>query len=403
MTAIEKFYSLDSLVSVDIIIPEGDWNALRQAKPRWEWRQWAPVDDIVDKVRKYDWFKASSVTISGPKTSKRTFEGVAIIKKSFAGSEHKVKPSLKVDFARSKTSTGNIDKEKAKQNAKDALALIGTSRLVLNNCKQDESYIRQPLGYEIYRQGGIPYARCNLAKVTVNGKSVGIYVNLEPIESAYLLRNFKNDKGNIYETEAYYDLDLENFDNGKKYDMDGFSPFDDEKDLEIAIEQANEGLEKAKKVFDIPQVTRVLAMQAITKHWDGYPNNTFHYNDVVPVQNPTVANVKFKMIPSGIDCIYSLDPSKKWEVKPEGLLSRLILDDPAARAQLKTTLGECARIFQQNLPANLKLIDTLADLIKTANVADPDKLEKKIDVPKEIAMLKDQIGKASQGIVGIAL
>lgn len=92
--------------------------------------------------------------------------------------------------------------DSATKTTKAILDFIGIDFLMLNNSQQDGSYVRQPLGYEIFRQGGIPYARCNFAKVIVNGQSLGFYVNLEPMKEPYMQRNFNNnDKGNLYETE----------------------------------------------------------------------------------------------------------------------------------------------------------------------------------------------------------
>ncbi|KAF3025867.1 hypothetical protein E8E14_014803 [Neopestalotiopsis sp. 37M] len=403
---LDKFYSTSNLVSVDIVLPKADWESLASADPRWGWRAEADRDQI--KERRYDWYPTTSVTIQG-----KEFKGVAIIKKSFFGSFDKKKPSLKIDFSRIETITtakqDGLHKKKVEQNAQDVRAFIGVEHLILNNCNQDDAYVRQPLGYEIFRQGKIPFARCNLAHVRVNGDSLGIYCNLEAIVSPYLSRNFNNTEGNLYETEDGYDLSSENFGkNGKKYDMNGFSSVKNQEDLKLACEQLDKGMADAKKVFDIPQIIRVLAMQAVVKHFDGYPNNTFFYNDTNPiVEHPKAENCRFKAIPSGIDRIYPLDKSKKYEVKTEGILSRLILADPESKAALQAAIKHCAGIFEKNLEDNLTLVKNLTKLVESVDVSkDPIKKERKMtmdDVLEEIKKLKLELKNCVQGVSTITL
>ena len=63
-------------------------------------------------------------------------------------------------------------------------------------------------------------------------------------------------------------------------------------------------------MLDLDQFIKLYAMEFFLKHWDGYSdntNNTYIYNDVNAVESPGAGNVKFKMIPWGIDQI--LNPS----------------------------------------------------------------------------------------------
>lgn len=421
-----KFYSTSDLVSVDIVFQtDADWTTLAMATPAYFWRDDAanriaaqdaalragqkppngPQLDV-NHLKRYDWIPAQSVTISSPTIGEKTFNGVTIIKKSFMGSISSIKPSLKIDFSRHKFKPGKtqLDPEEVKKNAAKAKAFIGTEHLILNNSVQDNAYVRQPLGYEMFRQAGLPYARCNLAQVTVNKRPLGIYCNLEPIVSPYLQRNFnKNDQGNLYETEEKYDLDPKRFPN-IKYDSSGFSDFEDQKDLELAVGQFTQGMSKVRQVFDIPQIIRVLAMQAVVNHWDGYPNNTFFYNDTNPVkENPQMKDCNFKAIPSGIDQIFTLATDKQvFRVKKDGWLSRLILEDPESKKALQAALKDCIKVFETNLKANLTLVDTLAEHVNKVTVAkDPTKHD--VDFPRQISMLKDQLQNCVRNATAIAL
>ena len=87
--------------------------------------------------------------------------------------------------------------------------------------------------------------------------------------------------------------------------MESLSKFEDKADLKFAIGhiKAN-GLAGADQMLDMDQFLKIYAMEFFLKHWDGYAdntNNTYIYNDVTAVAAPGVGNIKFKMIPGGID------------------------------------------------------------------------------------------------------
>jgi len=165
-TLLTNFYDIDNLVNVDIEMAAADWGKVRLTNPHFAWRgnpNWMnppTTKEIIDKYygHRYDYFATTAVTISGSKyPAKQRFTSVWIVKKSFGGLKSETKPSIKLEFGRitkeMKDKSSEADKRLAKKTKNDALALIGTSHLTLNNCIQDDSYIKQPLGYEIFRPG----------------------------------------------------------------------------------------------------------------------------------------------------------------------------------------------------------------------------------------------------------
>lgn len=331
---INSLYDIENLVTVSITMPAQDWQNLMQAEPRGGRCNFGYIGD------RFDWFKATSVTISGSKFPKSgTFADVGIIKKSYCGSFSTTKPSLRLDFAR------NID-----ANEDAAESLFGTKTLTLNNSVQDSSYVRQALGYELFRQAGLPYARCNLAKVVVNGNNMGIYVNLEPYKKQFLKNLFMgNDKGNLYELEVGEDLDPAIVAAGKISFESGVAP--DQKDLVIAASQiATNGLVGAKRIVDYPSFIKLFAMETLLKHWDGFTintNNTYIYNDVVAIANPTMNNVKFKFIPCGLDQI--LQEGRNFEIGGKAIMARLIRNDTTGKANLFAAIRSYANtLFSKN-------------------------------------------------------
>ncbi len=88
-------------------------------------------------------------------------------------------------------------------------------------------------------------------------------------------------------------------------------------------------------MLDMDQFLKLYAMEFFLKHWDGYAdntNNTYLYNDVTAVAAPGVGNVKFKMIPWGID--QTLQPDRPFKLGRDGLIAQLVRNDDARRKQL---------------------------------------------------------------------
>jgi spore coat protein H len=79
--------------------------------------------------------------------------------------------------------------------------LDGEHKILLNNEKQDPTFLHEHIGYAAYRAMNLPGPLSSYAWVLVNGKSYGLYVLREAIAADYLKRNFGPDDtdGNLYE------------------------------------------------------------------------------------------------------------------------------------------------------------------------------------------------------------
>jgi CotH kinase protein len=327
--ALDSLYALGNVVTIKIAMPQSDWDALRTEQPKggvcnFEWTGGA----------RFTWRRATSVEISGTSFPARTtFTEVGVKKKSFCGSLNSEKPCLHVDFGRFRESNIPLINE-----------LIGSRYLTLNNCIQDRSYIRQPLGYRLLGMAGLPHSRCNFARVFVNGTPIGqgfggvngpgIYVSAEPIMKRYIERNFNgNMEGNLYEIEHHDDFVRDRLD---FISVEDLSKFESKADLKFAMSHiAANGLAGASQMLDLDQFIKLYAMEFFLKHWDGYAgntNNTYLYNDVNAAETPGVDDVKFKMIPWGID--QTLQPDRRFKLATGGLIAKLVRNDSGRREQL---------------------------------------------------------------------
>jgi hypothetical protein len=329
---LDSLYALDNVLTIKIVMPQDDWDAVRTEPPKggvcnFEWTGGA----------RFTWGKASSVEISGTHFPARTtFTNVGVKKKSFCGSLNSEKPCLHLDFG------------KFSDTVTDAENLLGSRYLTLNNSIQDRSYIRQPLGYRLLGMAGLPHSRCNFARVSVNGtligqgfggvNSPGMYVNAEPAMKRYIERNFGNMKGNLYEIEHHDDFVRERL---EFISVEALSKFENKADLKFAVDHiAANGLAGANQMLDLDHFIKLYAMEFFLKHWDGYANNTnntYIYNDVAAVEAPGVTDVKFKMIPWGID--QTLQPDRPFKLARGGLIAKLVRDDATRRRQLIDQIG----------------------------------------------------------------
>src|SRR6185503_4035831 len=92
----------------------------------------------------------------------------------------------------------------------------------LNNNRQDPSRIRQCLAARVFELAGVPTPRCQLARVTVNGKDLGIYSWVEGIKAPFLERAFGSSDGVLLEgTFADFDQDRGRFEHKRGGDPGG--------------------------------------------------------------------------------------------------------------------------------------------------------------------------------------
>ena len=154
--ALDSLYAIDNVLTINIVMPPGDWDAVRNEQPaggvcNFEWTGGS----------RFTWRKATSVEISGTHfPAPTTFANVGVKKKSFCGSFNEL-------TSRACTSTSASSATPMRRRPK---SLIGSRYVTLNNSVQDPSYVRQPLGYTLLAMAGLPHSRCNFARVLVNGK-----------------------------------------------------------------------------------------------------------------------------------------------------------------------------------------------------------------------------------------
>lgn len=79
---------------------------------------------------------------------------------------------------------------------------LGLRRVALDNGVQFGSLFSERLITDILREVGVLASRCNYARVTLNGKYIGVYVNVERIDKAFVKQHFKGDKGALFKVNT---------------------------------------------------------------------------------------------------------------------------------------------------------------------------------------------------------
>lgn len=213
--------------------------------------------------------------------------------------------------------------------------LHGLKKLLLNNSKQDPTFLREQIGEELHDRAGVPAARTAHAVVSLNGVDQGIYVVTEAIDKRFLRRHFGevNDEGVLYEGpccgDFAEDIDAVELDSG---DDGGGAEL---RSLAAAIQGASDE-QLAAEVSERLDLNRFLtsyALETLLGHWDGY---AYRANNYYLYENP--ADGRFVFIAHGMDRILD-DPHFDTETEPVAVLPRRIREIPALDERYRAELA----------------------------------------------------------------
>ena len=165
--------------------------------------------------------------------------------------------------------TINLDKFRKKQ------SYDGIDKFHLNNAAQDETFMHEWLGSEMFKAVGYPYPRVGHAWVTLNEGEKRLYVVRENYNSKLLGRFFTDSKGNLYDGGFLQDVDAE-------LEKDAGDGDDERLDLAklrdaLSSENYSERLAQVPPLIDMDRFLTFMAMERLLCHWDGYSCNTNNY------------------------------------------------------------------------------------------------------------------------------
>jgi hypothetical protein len=76
---------------------------------------------------------------------------------------------------------------------------FGHERLNFSNGAKDPTNVREKIAYDVIRRY-MPAPRASFATISVSGKMIGLYTQVEQIDNGFIKRNFAKDKGNLYKS-----------------------------------------------------------------------------------------------------------------------------------------------------------------------------------------------------------
>lgn len=316
---LNDIFPTDRVLDVQITVSEENWDKIRFqsrnfAEALRESRQFAMPEHPYTYVE-------ASVSIDGV-----VFPKVGIRKKGFIGSQNHVRPSLKV-------SLNHVDKQGE---------IDGLTNLTFNNNQQDIMQVSQFMGYALFNAIGSPAPRCAYAKVTVNGKNLGIYSHVETVRPPLLKRAFGNDKGTLYEgTVVDFHKEWENsFEHKRGDDERGREKILTLIDV-LADEQVTE--QAIGEHVDLDSFYRFWATEGLLGFWDGYSGNN---NNFFAYLNPETD--KFHFLPWGADSLFlkygmfdsRRDSRRPISVRTQGLIAHKLYQLEAGRERYAKTMME---------------------------------------------------------------
>lgn len=78
---------------------------------------------------------------------------------------------------------------------------LGLRHVALDNGIQFGGLFGEHLITDVLRGVGVKASRCNYARVVLNGKPAGVYVNVERIDRSFLARHFDSDRGPLFKVD----------------------------------------------------------------------------------------------------------------------------------------------------------------------------------------------------------
>jgi spore coat protein CotH len=240
----------------------------------------------------------------------QTYSDIGIHLKGSTGSFRKIddKPGLTLDF----------DRFKAGQ------SFCGSTKIHLNNAVEDPTYLAQQLGSAIFLEAGIPAPRVGHAVVTLNGRSLGLYVLVEGFTPEFLQRHFGRTDGQLYEPGDGHDLNEPMKLQLGKRTAKGRA---DLAALAAAILEPNleERWIRLQQTLDCDRFVRFMVLEVMLGHRDGYclaRNNFRIYID------PTTKRVTF--LPHGMDQLFG-KADFPWRPQMAGAVARAVMETTEGR------------------------------------------------------------------------
>jgi spore coat protein H len=229
----------------------------------------------------------------------------------------------------------------------------GLDRIHLNNSVQDPRYMTEILGGRMMLAAGVPTARATHGLVELNGRKLGLSVVKEGYHTVFLQRHFGSSGGNLYDGGFLQDID------GELKRSHGHADVPERADLKAAAAAARtpdiaERFAKMEQTVDMDKFLKMMAIEVLTWHWDGYAmkkNNYRVYHD------PKTS--KLVLIPHGMDQLWDA-PNGPIQPPFEGLIARKLILTTDGKDRYRKTVSEMLEKHYKSADLCQQIDDMLA-------------------------------------------
>ena len=230
----------------------------------------------------------------------------------------------------------------------------GLKRLTLNAMMTDPSQVHEVTAYRLFRAAGVPAPRAGFARVSIDGSYIGLFLNLESIDSSMLKRWFPSTE-HVYSGPRPCDLTPNN--SCYVTNTGTTDRTDVLKAGRLHVLMGGQWWRQLNQQTDINRLMNFLAVEIFLSHWDGYGdfmrNNHYVHFDKTG---------RFTLMPWGTDQTFP------WERKHQltwNASKPVYLSDSTERSSIITHCLAYTRCNEKLLQAGYR-ISKLADQIDLA-------------------------------------
>lgn len=295
-------------------------------------------------------YVSSMVTFNGETWEKVGFRysGNSTLQRSWKSGTNKI--SFRLDFDEFEDEDPSISNQR----------FYGFKQLSFKSNAMDDSYLREKVVADIFREAGVVSAQTAFYEVYVDTgegpQYFGVYTAVEIVDDTVIKTQFAEDSGNVYKPEGTGAAFVDGTFNEATFEKQTNQDEADWSDIEAVFTALNSNLRTSdpaawraelEAVFDVDAFIRWLAVDTIIQNWDTYgamAHNYYLYTDPtdglvtwIPWDNNEALGGRSMGGGGGQRGARDLDLTSLGEQWP---LIRFLMDDPVYLAKYQQTLEE---------------------------------------------------------------
>ena len=270
------------------------------------------------------------------------FKGNSSLRSAWSSGSLKI--PFKLDFDQFEDEYPEIDDQR----------FYGFKQLSLASNFNDESFLREKVAADIFREFGVASAHTAFYEVYVDTgdglEYFGLYTMVEMVEDTVISEQFEDESGNLYKPDGTGATFAEGTFTESAFDKETNQEEADYSDIQSLFEILHSDLRfndpgawrsELEAVFDVDTFLRWLAVNTVIQNWDTYgvmSHNYFLYTDPadglitwIPWDNNHAMNGASRQAPLSLGLAEVTD---RWP------LIRFLADDPVYQAQYEAYLEE---------------------------------------------------------------